>query len=484
MKTKLISCAVIAALLPFAARALDTGVSFAVYATPAKPYLEINIEIAAASVNYKSVDSTHLQAGVETLILIKDGERVVNYEKYVLLSPVVEWPENLLDAKRFALANGQYTLEISFQDINDPENKDTYTAPLIVDISDRMYLADVQLLRGFRPDQSDSPFSKNGFYLEPLPFNFYEAGAVLLAFYTEIYHSDKAITDDTYLVRYYIEQEKGNGIRNLISVGTQKKKPTAIDAILVQMDIGKLESGNYSLTVECRNAANELLLKRTTTFQRSNPFLHVSEEELSDEVLARQFVDKLDEEALRYGLRALSALAVGEESETLKNILQGEDLKPMRFYLFRHFVREDANNPEQAYRNFIRVADAAHKKFQSGFRYGFETDRGRTFMRFGKPDDLIHVEDDPGAPPYEIWVYYNLPKTKQNNVKFLFYNPSLAGEDYIMLHSNARGEINNPRWERVLYSRGPSEYLDDNYNDATSVQRGNGRNARVYFEDF
>ena len=113
MKTKLISCAVIAALLPFAARALDTGVSFAVYATPAKPYLEINIEIAAASVNYKSVDSTHLQAGVETLILIKDGERVVNYEKYVLLSPVVEWPENLLDAKRFALANGQYTLDIN-----------------------------------------------------------------------------------------------------------------------------------------------------------------------------------------------------------------------------------------------------------------------------------------------------------------------------------------------------------------------------------
>lgn len=472
-------------MLPLASKALDAGVSYAVYATPEKPYLEINIEIAAASVTFKRADSTHLQASVETLILIKQGDKVVNFEKYLLNSPLVEFPQHLLDVKRMNLPNGDYTLEITFQDVHDAENKDTYTSPLKVAVGEKIHLSEVQLLRGFRPDNSDSPFSKNGYYLEPLPFNFYDRNAVLLAFYAEIYHSDKSIAGDSYLVRYFIEEEKGNGIKNLISIGNQRKKPSAIDAVLVQMDISKLTSGNYSLTLEVRNPANELLVIRTVAFQRSNPFLNLAETELTDEVMAKQFVQNLNEEKLRYGLRAISALAVGDDSETLKNILKGEDLRLMRFYLFRHFVSQDANNPEQAYLRFMQVADAANDKFQSGFRYGFETDRGRAFLRFGRPDDLIHVEDDPGAPPYEIWVYYNFPKTKQKNVKFLFYNPSLAGEDFILLHSTARGEINNPRWERTLYSRTPTEYVDgDNFHDSTGVQRNSGRNAKVYFDDF
>lgn len=472
-------------MLPLASQALDAGVSYAVYATPEKPYLEINIEIAAASVTFKRADSTHLQASVETLILIKQGDKVVNFEKYLLNSPLVEFPQHLLDVKRMNLPNGDYTLEITFQDVHDAENKDTYTSPLKVAVGEKIHLSEVQLLRGFRPDNSDSPFSKNGYYLEPLPFNFYDRNAVLLAFYAEIYHSDKSIAGDSYLVRYFIEEEKGNGIKNLISIGNQRKKPSAIDAVLVQMDISKLTSGNYSLTLEVRNPANELLVIRTVAFQRSNPFLNLAETELTDEVMAKQFVQNLNEEKLRYGLRAISALAVGDDSETLKNILKGEDLRLMRFYLFRHFVSQDANNPEQAYLRFMQVADAANDKFQSGFRYGFETDRGRAFLRFGRPDDLIHVEDDPGAPPYEIWVYYNFPKTKQKNVKFLFYNPSLAGEDFILLHSTARGEINNPRWERTLYSRTPTEYVDgDNFHDSTGVQRNSGRNAKVYFDDF
>jgi GWxTD domain-containing protein len=470
-------------LFPWALNALDAGVSYAVYATPEKPYIEINIEIAAASVTFKRADSTHLQAGVETLILIKQGETVVNYEKYLLNSPLVEYPRALLDVKRMSLPNGEYTLEITFQDIHDPENKDVFQAPFKVEVGEKIHLSEVQLLRSYRRDDSDNPFTKNGYFLEPLPFNFYDRGATLLAFYTEIYHSDKSVTDPQYLVRYFIEQEKGNGIKNLISVGTQRKKPSLIDAVLVQMDISKIESGNYTLTVELRNAANELLAERTLSFQRSNPFLNLNEVELTDEVMEKQFVQNLDEEALRYGLRAISAFAVGEETEMLKNILQGSNLKSMRFYLFRHFMRSDPNNPELAYKKFLEIAAAVDTKFRSGFRYGFETDRGRAFLRFGRPDDLMHVEDEPGAVPYEIWVYYNFPSTRQKNVKFLFYNPSLAGEDYILLHSNARGEINNPRWERVLYSRN-SEYADDNYHDATGVERNWGRNAKAYFNDF
>lgn len=475
-----------ALLLPGAASALDMGVSYAVYATPDKPYVEVNLEIAAGSTTFRRADSTHLQASVEVLILIKQGEQIVNYEKYVLNSPLVEVPRALLDVKRLSVPNGEYVLEIQAVDVHDSTNTDRFQTQLSVDVNPELYMSEPQFLRGFRADNTDNPFTKNGYYLEPLPFAFYDRYATRLVFYVEIYHSDKTLAgQEAYTVRYVIEQEKGNSIKSLVSVGTQRKRPAPMDAVLSQMDISKLESGNYLLTIEVRNTANELLKTRSLTFQRSNPFLLVNENELTEEVLSRQFVQALDEKELRFALRAIGPLLANEESATVHNLLTSSDLKQMRYYVFRYFVQQDANNPEQAYRRHMEVAHAAHEKFKSGFRYGFETDRGRTYMRFGRPDDLIHVEDDPAAPPYEIWVYYNFPKTNQRNVKFLFYNPSLAGEDFIILHSNARGEINNPRWERVLYSRNAGEEYDgDNYGDATRMKTNVGRNARTYFEDF
>lgn len=469
--------------LPVMGWALDTGVTYAVFTTPEQSYIEINLGIAGQTVTYKPIDSTRMQAAVEVLILIKQGDAIIKYEKYLLNSPVVTAPEALLDVKRMFVPNGAYTLEVQFQDVNNVNNKDQFSTPFTVAIDKAVYLSEIQLLNKFRPDESENPFTKNGFFLEPLPFGYYDRFATKLAFYAEIYHANLLNAD--YQVRYFIEKEEGNQVKSLVSVGTQQKKMSEIDAILVQMDISKLESGNYSLTVELRASSNEVLRTRTIAFQRINPFLNFDESNLTDEMLERQFVQTLDEKSLRYTMRAISAVVTSNEAEILNGILRGGDLKAMRFYVFRHFVRINQNNPEIAFRTYIENANAVHAKFKSGFRFGFETDRGRTYLRFGKPDDLVHVEDDPSAPPYEIWIYYNFPKTGQQNVKFLFYNPSLAGEDFILLHSTARGEIRNPKWERVLYSRNAADQEDgDNYNDATSVKRNLGRNAKVYFDDF
>ncbi|MBK6996873.1 MAG: GWxTD domain-containing protein [Lewinellaceae bacterium] len=468
------------------AQALDLGVSFATYNTPdGKPYIEVNLEIAAVSILYKKTEGEKLQAGAEILIMVKKGDEVVAFDKYKLQSPLVDAPQSLLDVKRFPLPEGDYVLEISVQDLNAMENKDSYQTPFSVRFPNSLYLSEIQLLRSFKRDETVTPFTKNGYFLEPLPFNFYERGTTRLAFYGEIYSSNKSVNDADYLVRYYIEQEQSNGTKALISTGSQRKKPNSIDVLLVQMDISKLESGNFMLTVEARNAANDLLATRSLKFQRSNPFIPLNDSDITDEMLAKQFTQNLDEKQLKYTLAALSPIVVGDDAEMLNNVNRDKDLKNKRFFIFRHFVQQDPNNPEAAYRRYMALAGSVHEKFKSGFRYGFETDRGRAYLRFGPPDDLMHVEDDPGASPYEIWIYYNFPKTNQTNVKFLFYNPSLAGEDYITLHSTARGEIQDPKWERKLYNRNLTEYVDgDNYQDATGVERNLGRRARQYFTDF
>lgn len=478
--------ALLLAIIPWTSQALDLGVSYAIYNTPDnKPYLEVNLEIASVSIRYVKTEGEKLQAGAEILIMVKNGENVVRYEKYNLQSPLVDAPQSLIDLKRLPVSEGIYELEILVKDLNAPDNQDTYKTPLKVSFPDNLHLTEIQLLRSYKKDDSEGIFNKNGFYLEPLPFCFYEKESTRLAFYLEIYRSNKSVTDGEYLLRYFVEQDKGAGTKNLVSTGSQRKKPNAIDAMLVQLDISKFESGNYYLTVEARNSANELLASRTQFFQRSNPFLYYNDQDISEEALAQQFTQKLDAKQLKYTLAALSPIVLGDDAQTLNNVNRDTSLANKRFFVFKHFVREDPNDPEGAYKKYMELVGAVHEKFRSGFRYGFETDRGRAYLRYGPPDDVVHVEDEPGACPYEIWIYYSFPVTKQSNVKFLFYNPSLAGDDYITLHSNARGEIQDQKWERKLYNRNPTEYVDgDNYHDATGVARNFGRRAKEYFTDF
>ena len=103
-------------------------------------------------------------------------------------------------------------------------------------------------------------------------------------------------------------------------------------------------------------------------------------------------------------------------------------------------------------------------------------------MKYGVPNDLVTVEDEQDAPPYEIWFYNQFPQTGQNNVKFIFFNPSLSTNGYRLLHSNARGEINNPQWEVQLYSNSPNEMESSNYVDGTTMQGKMGRRARRLFD--
>ena len=124
------------------------------------------------------------------------------------------------------------------------------------------------------------------------------------------------------------------------------------------------------------------------------------------------------------------------------------------------------------------------KKFNSGFRHGFETDRGYYYLKYGQPDDIELRDTEPSAPPYEVWVYYEFPTTNQNNVKFVFYNPSLAPGDFELLHSTAIGERNNPTWQRDLYREVPNEINSSDFFGDDGMLDNFNRNADRVFRDY
>ena len=483
MKKLLLSLLAFLAIHTFAL-ALDASVSHAVFKTSEQPYVEVYLHILGNSIVKQPVADSLFESKIEVAIVFRQGDQIIKFDKYVLNSPASRKSINLYDLKRFGLDNGTYTMEVSLQDIYRPEDFKMYRNSVVIDFKEgELQQSDIELLADFRKDNDPTnPAVKNGFYLESLPFNFYHKKISKLTFYNEIYHADKVLKDD-FLIRYSIEKVNGNGATETIKLGNKKRSPEKINIILLQMDISDLPSGNYNLVVETRNRSGQILTSKKLFFQRSNPYLDL--EKAKNAPLEDLFVSQLSKEELRYSLKAIAPIIENEDVETLNILIADrENLEQQRRYLFTFWVSRRPNEPEEAYQEHMKIARAVDRLYASGFGHGFESDRGWIFMRYGKPDDIVSVEDEPSAPPYEIWIYNYLEPTKQTNVKFLFYNPTLAGGNYELLHSNARGERNNPQWEIELYRDAPDEIEGDDYISGTRMQDNFHRNARRYFEDY
>ena len=188
--------------------AIDASVSTATFTTMNQNYIEIYTLIVGTSVNFVSIDTDSInhQASVQMTVTFRKDSTIVKYDKYNLQSPISKTNMNFIDLKRISLENGEYEMEVYIHDNNKVGNAGTFTSKVVVDYTaDRLEQSDIQLLGSFKKEEGDSPFNKNGFYLEALPFNFYGKKQNELMFYNEIYNADKFIGDD-YMFTYCVEK--------------------------------------------------------------------------------------------------------------------------------------------------------------------------------------------------------------------------------------------------------------------------------------
>lgn len=110
--------------------------------------------------------------------------------------------------------------------------------------------------------------------------------------------------------------------------------------------------------------------------------------------------------------------------------------------------------------------DFVDRHYRTPINRGYSTDRGRVYLQYGVPNDIYVSKHEPSSYPYEIWHYYRV--LNENNRKFIFYNPNIAGKEYELLHSDLTGEVKTPNWERVLSKRNNALYDHDDHNSDNS----------------
>lgn len=462
------------------ASALDVDLQVCVFKGPDRPFLEMSFYVLGQSITPILVDSLQ-QGKIEVLMTCRRGSDIILADKYILIGPVGPSVEDFMDVRRYGVDTGAYLITYECRDLGDTLNVSTLSSEVDVYFTGAYpEQSDIKFLSAVRKEAGSGNLVRNGIYMEPLPFNFYHRNLDQLIVYHEIYSLDELSAD-----RYYATLSVSSTEHPEVAVLETHKilKPASVNPLLRQVDITDLPSGNYLARMSVHNSKRDELASRTAYFQRSNPERDVQAfGETAQSTLMTSFTNEIPDDSLIYCLRAIAPVVTSIDNEVLNYVIRQGTNESKRFFLHRYWTSRSVTQPQSVFEAYMDVARAIDRMYNSGFGYGFETDRGHIYLKYGRPDDVITVLDEPSAPPYEIWFYNQFEATHQANVRFLFYNPSLADNDYILLHSTAIGERSNPRWEITLYGSAPNQIQGSDYISGTRMQDNFFRNARRYFE--
>lgn len=123
------------------------------------------------------------------------------------------------------------------------------------------------------------------------------------------------------------------------------------------------------------------------------------------------------------------------------------------FWRRRDRTPNDAGN--QAMTDFYRSVAYANDAFRqgrgrAGSMLGWRTDRGRIYLRYGRPDEVLRRPM--GSPrPYEAWKY-----TRDRPYWYVFFDRNGMG-DYILIGTSDRREPGMPTWEATLGAEAADE---------------------------
>lgn len=358
----------------------------------------------------------------------------------------------LLGVKLFGIRPGTHRARIAFMDVADESRHDSADFDLLVRgfPPGTIGLSDVQVISEISPsDDNSNRFFKNGYIIYPNVLSSIEPPFLLLNSYMEIYNANTVPTSQ-FDVIYGLADSNGT----LIFQKEEKRdRPTASAIVDVHsLVLEELPSGSYFLLVK---AYAGLRGTATDSAMIVRPFTLVNPEK--DERLASgtsassngatvetdPLYAGLNEVELDHEFEMVHYLSIEREREIWKE-LDGAPAKAR--FLTEFWARRDPspgspdNELREDYAKRIESANAMYR--EPLIEHGYQSNRGRVLLQYGKPDQIDRHYFDKNRKPYEIWVY------SKDNYRFVFVDRSGMGK-FILVHSDVPGEIRQDNWERL-----------------------------------
>ncbi len=330
----------------------------------------------------------------------------------------------------FSLKAGLYQVSLAVEDIyGDTQGK--VDAPLLVDDYETASLISSGILFASKVDSADGEgrFVRNGLEVVPRTTRIFEVDEPL-RFYHEIYNLTPGSDPGAFDVRYVLLNEEGVPVSDAADHRYRKGGESAV--LVDSISVMGLPAGRYLFEVQSLD-----LDSKARTRRQSLVFLQTEEG-------AGQGLTEDQKTSLVY-YRHIKWVAEEKDRNTYE-ALQGVETRDKFLKMF--WKRTDPTPStvvNEKLIEHIRRMRYAHDNFSGGHHQaGFDTDKGRVYVRYGPPSDREYRSAVESVKPYEIWTYDD-----QGTYEFIFRDRRGVGV-YELVHSTYPGELYNPNWQNEI----------------------------------
>jgi GWxTD domain-containing protein len=210
------------------------------------------------------------------------------------------------------------------------------------------------------------------------------------------------------------------------------------------LNLAGVPEGRYSLRVHATVGGRDTTAEAPFAIRRTEAAPTVPGESLSD---AEYFANLTDKQLDSLAAPLLFLATPGELSiydKSLSNSAKARFLTG--FWEKRNPMPGGPGNPARDdFYAQIRHVNQLYRDPGRGATPGWRTDRGRIYLKYGKPDDLWERPQEGVSPPLEIWRY-----TTGRFKYFIFADRGRIGL-YSLLHTDQVGEAGGrPDWREII----------------------------------
>ena len=307
-----------------------------------------------------------------------------------------------------------------------------------------MSLSDMQLGNAITPYDSSctEAFRKRFYCIVPNPEFTFGSPNTELFYYFEAYNLQNTIPAQKFRVFTRITDSGGEPLTQVAPVIHERDVKQNMIREIGQFAVADIPSGTYKIEYSITDSTNTILVSKTKLFLVQNPELKPLAPVFSQTMV---FLDEFDIKQLDEEFDKLFAVTSKDDRTVYNSIKEKAGKRNFLYQLWSSITPPEFAQVQDFRIRYMQECQYTETYYSRPGKKGWRTDRGITYLRYGKPSDIERHTVGKDTKPYEIWHYENI----ENCVLFVFVD-RMGFNQYELIHSNKRGELYDPNWQRLV----------------------------------